>query len=89
MSDLHSGRSEVLMNEVKYVLQLLLILPCAPQRSCSAHAFALSAHAALIAHRLSGVHHFFECSAVRPGWLCACLQLRPSLITVMTGCCCG
>ncbi len=52
----------VLMDEMKSVLQLLLILhslrwlPCAPQRSCSAHAFALSAH------RLSGVHghHLFE-----------------------------
>ncbi len=56
----------MLNNEVKYVLQLLLILPYAPQRSrspeesCSAHAFALSAHAALIAHGLNGVHHFSE-----------------------------
>ena len=60
-------RSEALMNlhyidKVKYVLQLLLILfslcslPCAAQRFCSAHALALSAHAALIARRLSGVH---------------------------------
>lgn len=70
-------RSELLMNlpcfkQVKYVLQLLLILRtlcslpyiCAAhdQRSCSAHAIALSAHAALIAGKLSGGHvqHFLE-----------------------------
>ncbi len=56
-------RPEALMNEVTYVLLQLLTLhllcsmACAAQRCCSAHVsvFFLTAHAALVAHRLGGV----------------------------------
>jgi len=56
------------MNEVTYVLLQLLTLhllcsmACAAQRCCSAHVsvFFLTAHAALVARRLGGVHQDYE-----------------------------